>query len=58
MIIISNLTAYPSSDSLNAKAAHELQSSAAHGKIADQVPEQGNQLEDGSKQGQQTVVEL
>jgi hypothetical protein len=53
-----SLTAHPGGDSLDTKAAHELKTSTAHGEITDQVPEEGNQLEDGSNQGQQTVLEL
>lgn len=57
-MIKSLLTAHPVGDSLDAKTAHELKTSAAHGEITDQVPEERDQLENGSNQGQQTVMEL
>ena len=56
--MIQSLTAHPGGDSLDAKAAHELKTSTAHGEITDQVPEEWHELEDGSDQGQQTALEL
>ena len=49
---------HPSRNALRSKPSHELQPSATHGKIADQVPDQSGQLKDRRNEGEEGVVSL
>lgn len=51
-----HLTAYPCSDSRRSEATHVLQTRASHGEIADEVPDQGGELEDGGDEGEEEVL--
>lgn len=52
------LAGHPGCDALGAEAAHVLQPRAAHGEIADNVPEEGGELENRRDEGEEGVVEL
>ncbi len=52
------LSSHPSRDALGTEATHELQARAAHGEIADDIPEEGGELEDGRDEGEQSGLEL
>lgn len=49
---------HPSCNALRSKPSHELQPSATHGKVADQVPNQSGQLEDRRDEGEEGVMSL
>lgn len=54
----SRLTGHPRSDARSTEATHELQTSAAHGEITDEVPEQGGELEDGGDESEDEGFQL
>lgn len=53
-----HLSAHPGSNARRSKATHVLQTGASHREIADKVPDQGGELEDGGDEGEEEVLEL
>lgn len=53
-----NLVSHPSSDPVTANLSSKAQSRRAHGEIRDQVPEQGDDLDDSGNERQERGLEL
>lgn len=51
-------TIHPGSDTRSSKPTYVLQTGAAHGEIADEVPDQGNELEDGGDKSEEERLKL
>lgn len=52
------LTSHPGRDALGTEATHKLQARAAHREVADDIPEEGGELEDGRDEGEQSGLAL
>lgn len=52
------LTGHPVCYARGTEATNVLQSCATHGEIADEVPDQGGDLEDGGDEGEEEGLEL
>jgi hypothetical protein len=51
-------TRHPCRRTLGAKGGSEAETARAHGEVADQIPDQAQQLEDGGYQGEDLAPEL
>jgi hypothetical protein len=51
-------TGYPGRNTVRTKATHVLEAGTAHGEVADEVPDQGDELADGRDEGEEKGLEL
>jgi hypothetical protein len=51
-------TTNPRGNTRCAETTHVLQSGAAHGEIADEVPDEGSELKDGGDESEKETLEL